>query len=183
MSIIEQKIKKNASLFNSREPSEKHLENFQSKLKALHPEKAKKSFKLNINYNALKFAASIAILVSLSLVLFRYGNFGKQVQASDLGSEYMEMQDYYASVNQDKFEQIDMLIGNDQDAQVLKEKAFRKIAKLEENSESLKSEYIESNKDDRVFGAVVSNYKLLTKALDKVIDGLNDHNYKKSNSQ
>ena len=78
---------------------------------------------------------------------------------------------------------LDTVFENDEDAQVLKEKAFRKITRLEENNESLKEEYIESNKDERVFGAVVTNYKLLTRALDKVIEGLNEHNYKKSNTQ
>lgn len=114
MSIIEQKIKKNASLFNSREPSDAHLENFEAKLKALHPEKERK---IKFNYrNALKLAASIAILVSLSFVLFKYGNFGKQLQAADLGPEYVELKDYYSSVNQQKLAEIDALIADDEDA-------------------------------------------------------------------
>lgn len=177
MSIIEQKIKKNASLYNSREPSEGHFEKFQLKLKDLHPKK-EKSFR--INYNVLKFAASMLILISLSFVLFKYGNFGKQLHASDLGTEYYEVQDYYTTLNNEKINQIDALIENNEEAKTLKEKAFRKITKLEENSGSLEEEYIESNKDSRIYGAIVSNYKLLSSALDKVIEGLNDHNYKKS---
>lgn len=186
MSIIEQKIKKNISHFNSREPSEDHFERFQKKLQDLHPKKKKKiriAFKnIAINPNVLKFAASIAILIALSFVLFKYGNFGKQTYASDLGAEYVEVQKYYSSVNQEKLDEIDALIGNDEQAKVLKEKAFRKISKLEENTESLEEEYIESNKDSRVFGAVVSNYKMLSSALDKVIEGINEHNYKKTNN-
>ena len=182
MSIIEEKIKKNAKLFNTKEPSELHLERFQSKLARLHSEEEKKKvFKLN--YSMMKFVASITILVAISLVMFRYGNFGKTLQAADLGAEYMEVEDYYASLSDEKLAQIDALVGADEDAKVLKEKAFRKITRLEENNESLKEEYIESNKDERVFGAVVTNYRLLTRALDKVIEGLNEHNYKKSNTQ
>lgn len=184
MSIIEQKIKKNAPLYNTREPSKGHLDKFELKLKDLHPKKENKlsiSIKrFAINYNALKFAASIAILISLSFVLFKYGNFGKQIQAADLGTEYFEVQEYYSVQNEEKISQIDGLIGNDEDAMTLKEKAFRKITKLEENTESLEEEYVESNKDSRVYGAIVSNYKLLSLALDKVIEGIKDHNYKKS---
>lgn len=187
MSIIEQKIKKNASLFDSRKPSENHFEKFQLKLKDLHPKKEKKVIidfkKFAINYNVLKFAASIAILISLSFVLFKYGNFGKKASASELGAEYVEVQEYYSAMNQEKLDQIDALIGNDEDVKTLKEKAFRKITKLEENSESLEEDYVESNKDSRVFGAVVSNYKLLSSALDKVIEGINEHNHKKSKTQ
>jgi len=177
MSIIEQKIKKNASLYNLREPSDNHFEKFQLKLKDLHPKKEKR---FTINSNVLKFAASILILISLSFVLFKYGNFGKQLQASDLGAEYIEVQDYYSSINEEKLNQIDALVGNDEEAKTLKEKAFRKITKLEENSESLEEDYVDSNKDSRVFGAIVSNYRLLSSALDKVIEGINEHNYKKS---
>lgn len=183
MSIIEQKIKKNASLYDSREPSKNHFEKFQLKLKDLHPKKEQKiiiNYKnFAINYNVLKFAASIAILISLSFVLFEYGNLGKQALASELGAEYIEVQEYYSAMNQQKLDQIDALIGNDEDAKTIKEKAFRTITKLEENSESLGVEYVDSNKDSRVFGAVVSNYKLLSSALDKVIEGINEHNYKK----
>ena len=62
----------------------------------------------------------------------------------------------------------------------LKETVLKSVNTIEIETKELEKVYFDTNKDKRVFSAIVSNYRLLASALDKVIENLNDIREKKS---
>lgn len=181
MSIIEQRISKNKAVFDANEPDEGHFDRFQSKLQELHPETKKVSTR-RIMPVLLKLAAAALILLTTSSILFDYPSVFHEKIADDLNSELFEMDQYYASLNQKKYQEIESIVGEDDEIQVMKDKAIHKVNRLQDNTEKLKEEYVEANKDERVYSALVCNYRLLSTALDKVIESMNEVRYKKASN-
>ena len=164
------------------EPAEGHLDRFQKKLKQLHTEEKKTDQKPKFKFRLVyRIAASVVVLFSISFLLFYLNGSQNQSLASEMGQELFDVQKYYSGSNEKKYNEIDILAGDDFEARNLKEKALRKVTKLEENTNELQQDYIEGNRDKRVFSAIVKNYKMLSSALDKVIDNMNKYNDKKSN--
>jgi len=62
----------------------------------------------------------------------------------------------------------------DTESEKLKENALANANAIAMETKKLEQEYIASNKDARVLGAIVSNYRFLTSVLDKVIDNMNE---------
>lgn len=181
MSIIEQRISKNKAAFDADEPKEGHFNRFQSKLQELHPE-AKKVSRRRIMPVLLKVAAVAFILITTSSIVFNVPSIFQNNMSDDLNNELFEMDRYYASLNQKKYQEIETITADDQDMQVMKDRAMHKVSRLQDNTVKLKEEYNETNKDERVFSALVSNYRMLSSALDKVIDSMNEVKYKKTSN-
>jgi len=181
MSIIEQRISKNKAVFDAYEPDEGHFNRFQSKLQELHPE-TKKVSKRRIMPVLMKVAAVALILLTTSSVVFNYPSLFNKKMADNLNSELFEMDQYYASLNQKKYQEIETITANDQDMKVMKDRAMHKVNRLEDNTAKLKEEYVEANKNERVYSALVSNYRMLSSALDKVIDSMNEVKYKRTSN-
>lgn len=178
MSIIEQKINKNKSSFDVNDPIQGHADRFRAKLSKIHqkPEKQQK----NWFSKPLKIAATIIVLMAVSFALYTYNNGAVGLFASETTDELTEVQNYYSSLTEQQLAEIDELSANDVDAALLKENALKNVEASEIQTAQLNQDYLDSNKDTRVFGAIVSNYRLLASALDKVIENLNDVQEKKS---
>ncbi len=178
MSILEQRITKNKELFDIDEPNDGHFDRFQDKLKKIH--KPEKKSSRRIYFSTLRVAASVLIVMAISFSLYLYNNGTSSLFAAEIDPELAEVNDYYASVTEQKLAQIEELSGSDEEAALLKESALESVVTIEAQTKELEEEYINSNKDSRVFGAIVNNYRLLAMALDKVIDNMNDIQEKKS---
>ncbi len=177
MSILEQRITKNKKLFDVHEPKEGHLKRFQEKLQGKNEKVTAPPKRF---YRVLRVAASILILLSVSFALFWYNNGTSNLFASETAPELDEINEYYAKVTEQKLAQIEELGTDDAEAEALKESAIKSLSELENETKQLEKEYFVSNKDKRVFGAIVSNYRVLASALDQVIQNLNDIQDKKS---
>ena len=177
MSILEQRIKKNKELFDVNEPEEGHFNRFQDRLKEIHEAEEPK---LKRGYFTVRqIAASVVVLMAVTFVLFLYNNGSLSVFAGETAPELAEVTDYYSSVTEQKLAQIEELSQSDTETEQLKQTALSNVNAIGEQTKALEKEYIESNKDTRVFGAIVNNYKLLASALDKVIENMNDVQQKK----
>ena len=178
MSILEQRITKNKELFDTDEPQDGHFDRFQDKLQKLH--KPEKSNTRRIYFSTMRIAASALIVMAVSFSLYLYNHGSSGLFAAEIDPELAEVNDYYASVTEQKLAQIEELSKSDAEAELLKESALESVGAIEAQTKELEEEYISSNKDSRVFGAIVNNYRLLAMALDKVIDNMNDIQEKKS---
>ncbi len=177
MSILEQRIKKNKELFDINEPNDGHFDRFQDKLKKIHqPEKAVQKRWYS---GAMKIAASVIVLLGVTFVLFLYDNGSVSFFADETSPELTEVTNYYSSVTEQKLAKIEELSQRDEAAAKLKQNAIMNVNAIGEQTQALEKEYIDSNKDTRVFSAIVNNYRLLASALDKVIENMNDVQQKK----
>lgn len=179
MSILEEKIKKNKEYFDSYEPSEKHFSEFKDKLTQGHSEKSKKVSLLSV---AWKVAASVVIIAVVALLLKDF-NSSRQVLADDvmikkeqIPQELREVKTYYQSINEEKLNQINNMSCTEEDCAELKAVAREEINELNRDNEELEKDLVESNNDHRVMNAIVNNYQLMSKLLDKVIVNLNKVN-------
>lgn len=179
MSIIEQRISKNKAVFDDDEPNEGHFDRFQSKLQEFHPE-IKKVSRRPIMPILMKVAAVALIFLTTSSIVFNVPSIFYKNISDEINNELLEMDQYYASLNQKKYQEIESITADDQDIQIMKDKAMHKVNRLQDNTVKLKEEYEEANKDERVYSALVNNYRLLSSALDKVINSMNEVKYKKT---
>jgi hypothetical protein len=85
-------------------------------------------------------------------------------------------------LTQKKYQEIENVVGNDTELQAMKDKAMHNVIRLQDNTEELKEEYIETDKNEKVYSALVSNYRLLSSALDKVINSMTEIKHKKSSN-
>ncbi|MCK4361629.1 MAG: hypothetical protein KAV70_07775, partial [Bacteroidales bacterium] len=74
---------------------------------------------------------------------------------------------------QQKIEEIENLDVSDEEAEKLKQMAFNEMTELDADNKELEKEYIESNNNERLFSSIVTNYRLLTSVLDRIIDNIN----------
>lgn len=177
MSILEQRITKNKELFDVNEPGDGHFNRFQDKLKEIHiPEK---TVQKRWYFSGLQIAASVLIVLAVSFVLFLYNNGSVSLFAAKTSPELVEVINYYSSLTEEKLAKIEELSQSDEETEKLKQTALMNVNAMEEQTQALEKEYVESNKDSRVFVAIVNNYKLLASALDKVIENMNDVQQKK----
>ena len=177
MSIIEEKIRKNKEIFDSYEPNDGHFDRFQKKLSKLHPQKKTNIFvRTNV---LLKVAAVIVILITVTFIIINYTNDNKQLIVTSnqedivLPDELIEVKQYYTTLNQQKIEEIENLNVSDEEAEKLKQMALNEMTELDADNKELEKEYIESNNNDRIFSSIVTNYRLLTNVLDRIIDNIN----------
>ncbi len=177
MSILEQRITKNKELFDVNEPEDGHFDRFQDRLKEIH--KPEKSIQKRWYFSGLQVAASVLILLAVTFVLFLYNNGSISLFAPEISPELAEVTNYYTSITQEKLAKIEELSQSDEEAKKLKQTALMNVDAIGEQTQVLEKEYIDSNKDTRVFGAIVNNYRLLASALDKVIENMNDVQQKK----
>ena len=179
MSVIEQRIKKNNEVFDSREPQKNHLSRFEARLAELHADDQPKVKKIKFSM-VYRIAAAIVLLIAVSVFLFTDFSPIPNTVANEMSDELLEMNQYYANLNKEKYAEIEKIVGDDEEIDLLKEKAMRRIERLEDETESLQKEYVENNKDERVFSAIAGNYKLLSRALDRVIESISNAKHKKS---
>lgn len=177
MSIIEEKIRKNKEIFDSYEPNDGHFDRFQKKLSKLHPQKKTNIFvRTNV---LLKVAAVFIILITVTFIIINYTNDNKQLIVTSnqedivLPDELKEVKQYYTYLNQQKIEEIENLDVSDEEAEKLKQMAFNEMTELDADNKELEKEYIESNNNERLFSSIVTNYRLLTSVLDRIIDNIN----------
>ncbi len=78
MSMLEEKIRKNRDLFDGAEPSEKHLERFQSMLDSLHEEDSIQR-PIQRSGRLFRVAAVIAVLLGLSVLYYLIDPSGRTV--------------------------------------------------------------------------------------------------------
>ncbi len=179
MSKVEEKIRNNKKQFNTDEPADGHFERFQDKLSQLH-QKDEQEDKFN-NRIVWKIAASVIIILGISLVFLIKSPESNSTFAlnatnkSDMNQELVELDNYYSQQTNEKLCEINKLCKTTSKETDFKEIVKDQVIELSDSRKELEKDYIENNDDERTFSAIVNNYRLLTKALDKIIETLQNN--------
>lgn len=180
---IEDKIRNNREQFDAAEPSERHLEKFQFKLEKFNTPQ-------NKGYNRgaiLRVAAVMLVLVASTIVFFILNNDTNnnglsKSNAAELPAELKEAQYYYTSLANEKLEQLNEFAENDEEAKKVQEMVLLEVNELGANTSELEAEYKSSGQNERLFNAIINNYRVMTDLLDHVIDEINQDENKESSN-
>ena len=176
MSILEEKIRKNKKDFDVHEPSDEHFEKFRQKI----GEDRDKIGNITFNFGLIwKVAAVILILVAVAVLLPETRQDGSNnvlasmvMDSTNYPEELKEVRQYYQARKENKIQQLEQYSCEEENCSELKELAKEEIGNIEEDTRELEKDFVEGNKDERVYKAIVSNYQLMGEVLDKVIDHL-----------
>ena len=179
MARIEEKIKKNKDYFNQSEPTDGHLERFQDKLSKLHLDNENKD---KFNFNIVwKIAASVIVLITISLVFIINTPGSKSTFAvnatteNNLPEELEELDNYYAQQTDKKMCTINKLSETCCEDTDFKKIAENQINELNKTREELQTEYSANTDNEKAFSAIVNNYRMLSKVLDRIIGTMNNN--------
>ena len=173
MSMLEEKIRKNRDLFDGAEPSEGHLERFQSKLAGLN-EGDDSRLIIRRSGRLFRVAAVIAVLLGLSVTYYLVDpskNSG-QVAASSLPQEIQEARMYYNKLAEEKLQKINNCAASTSEASYIQKVVDNEISMLDSNSVKLESELQTDNQNERLMHALIRNYKTKSDLLDDILNRL-----------
>jgi len=165
MSVLEDKIRKNSEHYNVHEPADGHFDRFASRLDREFHAKGQKSFRIN-----WRAAAAVILFAGLAgLLLFQYSGQNSNVQAREMSDELTRVVDHYNLLTDQKLNDISDCAASDEEAEKINELARLQLAELEKDAAVLQEELVKDESNDRVYGALVTNYRTRIKILDNII--------------
>lgn len=191
MSDLEKIISNNRDVFDSDEPADGHFERFNKKLSNLHKEHESKEIKVihMINRHWLKVAAAMVILIGFGFVFFNnvFEKNANMTSAQETGiilsPELTEVEIYYTSLSDKRFDLIDQLVPDSMEGAKIKEMVDMELSELNENYGELLEEYKNNPDDDRIIDAIINNYRIQAEILDNIIIKLNELKNKKNDTK
>lgn len=171
--MLEEKIRKNKDLFDGAEPSEGHLERFQSMLDGLHEEEVPR-LKREPSGRLFRVAAVIAVLLGLSVTYYLVDPTvnSNQVAASTLPLEIQEARMYYNKLAEEKIQKINDCAASTSEASYIQKVVSKEITMLDSSSVQLEQELKTDSKNDRLIKALLRNYKTKSDLLDDILKRL-----------
>lgn len=184
MSTIDEIVKNNRSNFDFEEPDDGHLERFLTKLEQKQSKPVRPAHKL---IKVLKVAALALILLTAGATSWFLLMQSKQVhsaETSELPAELKQVDQYYTQLADQKLLEIDALAKENQVDKTTVDQATNQVTVLLEISKSLIAQYMNLNKDERVFQAIIRNYMLMVSGLDMIVEQVenNTSSTQKSNN-
>ncbi len=172
---IEKEIKSNLAYFNDSEPDEGHKARFASKLNDRFDSNPKK-IALPIY---LKIAVALLALVATSYMILKTTNnsdLREEMYVTQIvySQELMQVQSYYDELSLSRLNQIDELANSTEEAQRLKNKAIKKMEKLDANLAKIEKEYVKNPQCDKLKAAIVNNKKMKVKVVDNIVEQLDN---------
>ena len=167
MSVLEEKIKKNREQYDAHEPAEGHFDRFASRLdNQLHANERRGSRRLRL----LRYAAGILLIGSVAtILLIQFSGNSSAVIADPVNDELAMVRDHYNQLTDQKLDEISSCTVSDEEAVKVDEIARAQIEKLEADASMLQEELNKDASNDRVYGALVNNYRTRIKILDNII--------------
>jgi hypothetical protein len=173
MKKLEKYINEHRDQFDDSLPGRQHEEKFIGLLN--DQQSIGKGNRFSTINNWLKIAAVAIALLGLSAgIVAILGHPVSLQQSSDnvLPPDLIEMEQYYATQTREKVDRIETLAGSGPEAMQVKASLNEEINSLNESSNTLKNEYINGNRDERLIDAIRNNYRILSGLLDKVVEQL-----------
>jgi hypothetical protein len=168
MSVLEEKIKKNREHYDVHEPDTGHADRFGSRLDAeFHANEGGKRRRLSI----LRYAAGFLLIASLAtILLIQYSGNSSTLKASPMNDELALVVDHYDRLADQKLGEISNCVESEEEAAKVDQIARDQIEKLEADASILKEELDKDAANQRVYGALVNNYRTRIKILDNIIN-------------
>lgn len=178
MDPLEKIIKQNRNSFDTAEPADGHFERFTSRLAN---RRTKRSFSLP---NILK-VASVAVLIILSS-LWTYDNLiirrnaDQGMSLSEVSPEYQEVELYYTSLVNTKYDEIDHLKFPEDSIQ--KQILRKELSNMDFIYSNLKKELVANPTDERIINAIIEHYELKIEVMNQILVQLKQLNNQKTNN-
>ncbi|NQT76662.1 MAG: hypothetical protein HQ565_03035 [Bacteroidetes bacterium] len=165
MTTLEDKIKKNREHYDVHEPDEGHSNRFAAKLDAqFHQEKKFKPFSF------MRIAAGIIIIAGIAGIMFlQFKGDTASGSADPVKDELVLVADHYDRMADQKLQEISNCAASDEEAIKINEMARAQLDELDKDAGILKEELARNTSNERVFGALVTNYRTRIKILDNII--------------
>ena len=164
MTILEEKINKNRQYYDAHEPDEGHFDRFASRLdEQFHKNEKKQRFPY------WRIAATVVLLIALGgIVLYQYADKSSMAQGQ-MSDELSLVVDHYDRLTNQKLDDISTCAVSDEEAKRIDQMAREQLEKLEQDANLLHSELSKDESNERVYGALVTNYRTRIKILDNII--------------
>jgi hypothetical protein len=172
---LEDLIKKNRDEMDHREPKTDHLARFKEKLNTVEEEPANDS-EFNLSY-FLKIAAMVVIVFGLAFMLLNNNESGKETASTDappqkvalgeVSGEMAAVEQYFEGALQVKLEEVDAFKMNDA---TFVADFMKNLNELETQYQQLKSDLALNFGDQRIVNAMIQNFRLRVKLMEKLIE-------------
>ena len=165
MSILEDKIKKNRQHYDVHEPEQGHFERFATRLDTeFHADEKKRRQPL------WRYAAAIILIAGLSgILLYQYAGNSSTVKAGPMSDELSQVVDHYNMLTDQRLDDISSCAASDEEAAKIDQMARTQLDGLEKDASKLQEELNKDESNERVYGALVTNYRTRIKILDNII--------------
>lgn len=170
MTVLEDKIRKNKEHYDVHEPAEGHEARFAARLDAgFHGDMKKKS----VVYIIMRYAAGVLIIAAVAaILLFQYSDNSSVANAGPMDDELNLMIEHYNRLTDQKLDEISACTQSDEEAEKVNDMAEEQLQSLEEDAQDLKDKLSEDVSDERVYGALVNNYRTRIKILNNIITNI-----------
>lgn len=167
MSILEEKIRKNRGHYDAREPEKGHFERFAARLDERFHEKKERPNRFRI----LRYAAAIILIAGISgILIYQYSGHSSKLAANPMAQELNTVKDHYNRLADRKLSQISSCAPTGEEAEKINGLATEQLQRLDEDAHNLEQELEKDGSNERVYGALVSNYRTRIKILDNIIN-------------
>ncbi len=179
MDPIDVLIKKNRDYFDQEEPFEGHFERFQKKLEADN------AGKIQFPYRDILKIAAVVVLVVLS-ALWVYEQLGpgqpgeNSYPLAEEAPEYKEVEIYYMSTINEKYDQIKSVDFNDPRQ---KEILLKELKEMDSIYHNLQKDLQMNPGDERVINALIKHYRIKLEVMSKILDQLKEYNQKPTKNE
>ncbi|MDA3779388.1 MAG: hypothetical protein PF487_04060 [Bacteroidales bacterium] len=170
MKNIEKIIYENKETFNSHEPSDGHFERFET---LLNNQRRNQIFfrKSNI-FKILKIAAIITFVMISSLWVYEHTirkEINSRLALHDVSNEYKEVEFYYTSQINNKYEQIKNVDFNNSNQ---KSMLLNELTEMDSIYKSLQQDMKLNPNDERVINAMIKYYRTKTSVMNHILNQL-----------
>lgn len=173
MSVFEDKIKRNRTDFDQKEPEYGHIDRFiermdQSGLK--HQHNHSRSF-------AFKIAAGITILIVAGFMLIyllnniQNSNEGL-VNSIEYSSELSDILAYYDALSLEKVKEIDQFVEDNDKAEALKLAAVHRLEDIDGSLASIEKELNKNPENENIRSAIINMKRKKVKVMDDILTQL-----------
>lgn len=169
MKNFEENIRKNKRHFDSREPEKDHLARFILKLE----NDQEKLNRKRSPFFVIKIAASVVVLMAISLFLFNYlqneNSKTQQTQLISFSTELDQAMAYYDEVSQVKMNTIEKMVSSSQDPNKIKETAVNSLEDLDIRLAAIEKEYMKNPENEALKAALINNKRKKVEVLDRIL--------------
>ncbi|MFO7940069.1 MAG: hypothetical protein R6U66_10005 [Bacteroidales bacterium] len=168
MEELRKNIQQNRGLFDTEEPSDGHMERFAQKLAQTHKRRSRFSF----GY-LLKAAAITLLLVLSGLWVYEHTPYSepavKLTSLGDISPEYREVEQYYVTTVNNKYNEIRQFDFQDEAQQKM---LLEELKAMDAIYDELQQDLQANPGDERVIHAMIQHYQIKVKVMNQIITQL-----------
>lgn len=169
MSLLEEKIRKNRDGLDAAEPSQGHLDRFETKLRALHHQDVRRSHSAFGRTWKVAAVALVLLAVSAALYFANPGRYSGRLSANPLPQEVQEAKMYYQTQADKKLREVDQCSMSPDQADLIRQLAQQELTELDSSSVDLEKQLSSDQDNKRLRQALILNYKTRADLIEDII--------------